>query len=155
MGDELLQVTVFNVGEEEYAVDILRVRAIERLSEVTRVPQAPPFVEGVINLRGKIVPVVDLRRRMGLEPKPADKSAKIVVVECGDEPVGLRVDGVREVLRIPRSQTEPPPDLATQDVDYIERLAKLDGRLIMILNVDRILCPAERAGLAGVMEKSA
>ncbi|MDZ7374177.1 MAG: chemotaxis protein CheW [candidate division KSB1 bacterium] len=151
MAEELLQLTVFTVGDEEYGVDILRVRAIERLSEITKVPHAPPYVDGVINLRGKIIPVVDLRKRMGLEPRPLDKSAKIVVVECGDETVGLRVDGVREVLRVPSSQTEPPPDLATQDVDYIERLAKLDGRLILVLNVERIL----DAGGSGAFQAAA
>ena len=148
MQDDMLQVITFFVGKEEYGINILRVQAIDRVSEITRVPRAPEFVEGVINLRGKIVPIVDLRRRMGLESRAPDRHSRIIVVELGDEIVGLRVDSVREVLRIPTALTEPPPDMtSSEEADYVEAVAKLDDRLVLILNVDRILRPFEKQAL--------
>ena len=142
--DELLQLVSFNIGEEEFGVEILRVQEINRMMDVTRVPNAPEFVEGVINLRGKVIPVVDLRRRFGMESKQHDKNTRIIVVELAGKVVGFVVDAVREVLRIPRGVTEPPPALggSTKD-DYITAVGKLDDRLLILLDLEKVLSDGE------------
>ena len=109
--EELLQLVSFTIGGEEFGVDILQVQEINRMLEVTHVPNAPEFVDGVINLRGKVIPIIDLRRRFGMPRKEHDKSTRIVVVELHGQVVGFVVDAVSEVLRIPRSVTEPPPSI--------------------------------------------
>jgi purine-binding chemotaxis protein CheW len=139
-GEELLQLVSFNIGDEEYGVDILRVQEINRMLEVTRVPNSPEYVEGVINLRGKVIPIIDLRQRFGMERRPHDKSTRIVVVELSGKTLGFVVDAVREVLRIPRSVTEPPPEMVggTRQ-EYITGVGKLDDRLLILLDLDKIL----------------
>src|SRR5437762_8291418 len=106
-GDEQ-QLVVFSLGAELYGVEIARVHEIIRLQTVTRVPHAPAFVEGVINLRGRVIPVVDLRRRFGLPFADHTRASRIVVVEIGDQVVGIVVDGVSEVLRVNNTTIEPP-----------------------------------------------
>src|SRR5690348_1278092 len=106
-GDEQ-QLVVFQLGAELYGVEIARVHEIIRLQTVTRVPRAPAFVEGVINLRGKVIPVVDLRRRFGLPMAEHTRSSRIVVVEIGEQVVGVVVDAVSEVLRVNGATVEPP-----------------------------------------------
>jgi purine-binding chemotaxis protein CheW len=138
--DELLQLVSFNIGEEEFGVDILRVQEINRMLDVTRVPNAPTYVDGVINLRGKVIPIVDLRQRLGMERKNHDKNTRIIVVELSGKTLGFVVDGVREVLRIPRSVTEPPPQLVGGvREEYITAVGKLDDRLLILLDLDKIL----------------
>jgi purine-binding chemotaxis protein CheW len=138
--DEILQLVSFNIGEEEFGVDILKVQEINRMLNVTRVPNAPEYVEGVINLRGKVIPVVDLRKRFGLPPKEHDKNTRIIVIELSGKTVGFVVDSVKEVLRIPKSVTEPPPALATNiNSDYITAVGKLDDRLLTLLDMERVL----------------
>ncbi len=138
--EELLQLVSFKIGNEEFGVDILKVQEINRMLEVTRVPNAPPYVEGVINLRGKVIPVVDLRQRLGMEPKARDKNTRIIVMELGGNVVGFVVDAVSEVLRIPKSVTEPPPSLgATATADYITAVGKLEDRLLTLLDLERVL----------------
>jgi len=139
-GDELLQLVSFKIGDEEFGVDILKVQEINRMIEVTRVPNAPEYVEGVINLRGKVIPVVDLRKRLGMIAKENDKNTRIIVVELSGKTVGFVVDGVREVLRIPKSVTEPPPSVATGvNADYITAVGKLDDRLLTLLDLEKVL----------------
>jgi len=109
--------------------------------QVTKVPNAPEYVDGVINLRGKIIPIVDLRRRFGMPRKEHDKNTRIIVVELnGGRIVGFVVDTVREVLRIQRSVTEPPPAIiAGIDADYITAVGKLEDRLLILLDLEKIL----------------
>jgi purine-binding chemotaxis protein CheW len=146
-GDER-QLVVFELGGELYGVEISRVHEIIRLQTVTRVPRAPAFVEGVINLRGKVIPVVDLRRRFGLESAEHTRASRIVVVEIGDQVVGIIVDGVSEVLRISESTVEPPsPVVAGIDSEYIHGIAKLPERLVILLDLDRVLAREERRAL--------
>jgi purine-binding chemotaxis protein CheW len=136
-GDGLLQLVSFTVGDEEYGVDILKVREINKMLTLTRVPNLPDYVEGVINLRGQVLPVVDLRRRFGVEAKEHDKHTRIVVMELKDRIVGFVVDGVKEVLRIPRSVTEPPPgDFGGGTGEYITAIGKLEDRLLMLLDLE-------------------
>ena len=96
--DELLQLVSFNLDEEEFGVDILKVREINKMLQITRVPNSPHYVEGVINLRGRIIPVVDLRAKVGLEKKSYNKDTRIIVVEIADKTIGFIVDKVSEVL---------------------------------------------------------
>jgi len=146
--DELLQLVTFRIGDEEFAVDILRVQEINRMLEVTRVPNAPEHIEGVINLRGKVIPIIDLRSRFGLAKKDKDKNTRIVVVEVSGKIVGFIVDAVREVLRIPKSITEPTPKIATSAAaDYITAVGKLDDRLLILLDLDKVLSAQEKRGL--------
>lgn len=138
--DDLLQLVSFNIGDEEFGVDILQVQEINRMLEVTRVPNAPEYVDGVINLRGKVIPIIDLRRRFGMPRKEHTKHTRIVVVELGGKVIGFVVDGVREVLRIPRSITEPPPSIAGSEHDeYITGVGKLDDRLLILLDLEKAL----------------
>lgn len=138
--DELLQLVTFSIGEEEFGVNILKVQEINRTMEITKVPRAPVFVEGVINLRGKVIPIIDLRRRFGLMPKPEDKDTRIIVIELSGIIVGFVVDAVSEVLRIPAGTVEPPPPVvAGVESDYISGVGKLKDRLLIMLDLDKIL----------------
>jgi purine-binding chemotaxis protein CheW len=147
--EELVQLVSFNIGEEEFGVDILKVQEINRMLEVTRVPNAPEFVDGVINLRGKVIPIIDLRRRFGMDRREHDKNTRIVVVELTGKIVGFVVDAVREVLRIPRSVTEPPPSIvAGVEAEYITAVGKLEDRLLILLDLDKVLSAEETHELA-------
>ena len=146
-GDER-QLVVFQLGAELYGCEISRVHEIIRLQSVTKVPRAPAFVEGVINLRGKVIPVVDLRRRFGLPTADHTRASRIVVVEIGDQVVGIVVDGVSEVLRVNSAIVEPPsPVVAGIDSEYLHGIAKLADRLVILLDLDRILAREERREL--------
>jgi purine-binding chemotaxis protein CheW len=149
--DELLQLVSFKIGDEEFGVDILKVQEINRMVEVTRVPNAPEYVDGVINLRGKVIPIVDLRRRFGMQRKEHDKNTRIVVVELNGKIVGFVVDAVSEVLRIPKSVTEqPPPIVAGIDADYITAVGKLEDRLLILLDLERVFSTPEAQQLKAV-----
>ncbi len=138
--EQILQLVTFHVGDEEFGVEILAVREINRMMEITRVPHAPSFVEGVINLRGQVIPVVDLRRRFGMPPREHDRNTRIVVVELSDKVVGFVVDSVSEVLRVPASLVEPPPPIVGGvEREYLEGVVKLEDRLLILLNLQRLL----------------
>lgn len=138
--DELLQLVTFRIGEEEFGVNILKVQEIISTMEITKVPRSPEFVEGVINLRGKVIPIIDLRRRFGLSPKPGDKDTRIIVIEINGVIVGFVVDAVSEVLRIPAGTVEPPPPVvAGVDSDYVSGVGQLKDRLLIMLDLDRLL----------------
>jgi len=135
-----LQLVGFHVGGEEFGLDILRVQEIIRLQELTRVPNSNESMDGVMNLRGKIIPVVALRKRFGLEQVPADKQNRIVVVEIRGAVLGLIVDSVSEVLRLPAGTVVPPPRLSkVVKQEYVSGVGKLDDRLLILLDVDRLL----------------
>lgn len=137
---ELLQLVTFSIGDEECGVNILKVQEIIRTMEITKVPRAPDFVEGVINLRGKVIPIIDLRRRFGLSSRIHDKNTRIIVIEINNVIVGCVVDAVSEVLRIPATTVEPPPPVvAGVDSDYISGVGKLQDRLLIMLDLDRLL----------------
>ena len=149
---DLLQMVTFKIGEEEFGVDILRVQEIIRIMEITRVPKAPHFVEGVINLRGRVIPIIDLRRRFGLTAREHDKDTRIIVIEINKMIVGFVVDAVHEVLRIPADTVEPPPPAVMGGVDseYIKGVGKLDDRLLILLDLDRLLSQEEQMELEQV-----
>jgi purine-binding chemotaxis protein CheW len=140
VSDELLQLVSFKIGDEEFGVEILKVQEINRMLDVTRVPNAPEYVDGVINLRGKVIPIIDLRRRLGMERKEHDKNTRIVVVELSGKVVGFVVDAVSEVLRIPKSVTEPPPPIVSGiEAAYITSVGKLEDRLLILLDLEKVL----------------
>lgn len=140
VSDELLQLVSFKIGAEEFGVDITKVQEINRMVEITKVPQAESYVEGVINLRGKVIPIIDLRKRMGMELKENDKNTRIVVVDIENFVMGMIVDSVSEVLRIPVSTIEPPPDIVTGvNADYIQGVAKLEDRLLIFLDLSKVI----------------
>ncbi len=143
-----LQLVTFEVAGEEYAVDILAVREINRMMDLTRVPQSPPEVEGVINLRGKIIPVVDLRRRFGMATAERTESSRIVVVEVGGRVLGFVVDRVHEVLRLSSDIVEPAPAMACSiRSEFIAGVGKLADRLLILLDLDKLF-GAEAAAVA-------
>lgn len=145
---ELLQLVTFRLGNEEFSLDILRVQEIIRHMELTRVPRTPEFVDGVINLRGRVIPVLDLRKRFGLPSDEHTSETRIIVVDVDNRTVGLKVDAVSEVLRLPADTVEPPPAIVTgAESDYIKGVGKLDGRLLILLDVEKILSRTERDAL--------
>jgi len=146
--DEILQLVTFSVGEEEFGVEILKVQEINKMLQVTKIPNSPDFVEGVINLRGKVIPIINLRKRLRLSDKEYDKNTRIIVMEIQGRTVGFIVDSVSEVLRIPRSITEPPPSMiGGVSSEYIVAVGKLEDRLLILLDIDKILSNEEKAAL--------
>ena len=142
---ELLQLVTFSIGEEEFGVDILSVQEIIRMMDITKVPRAPDFVEGVINLRGKVIPIIDLRRRFGLTTRDHAKHTRIIVIEINNMIVGFVVDSVSEVLRIPASTVEPPPPVVSGlESQYISGVGKLEDRLLILLDLNKLLSGEER-----------
>jgi purine-binding chemotaxis protein CheW len=146
--EEVLQLVSFNIGQEEFGLDIQSIQEINRMVEITRVPNSPEFVSGVINLRGKVIPIIDLRKRFGFPSKEHDRNTRIIVVELDGMVVGFIVDAVSEVLRIPKSITEPPPAIvAGIGSEYIIAVAKLENRLLILLDLERILKDKEKQQL--------
>ena len=140
------QLVVFDLGGELYGVDIGTVREIIRMQEITHVPNAPEFVEGVTNLRGKVIPVIDLRRRFGMKEGEETSETRIVVVDIGGEDMGVRVDAVTEVLRITEQLIEQPSSVVTTvDSYYMEGIANLGERLIILLDLTKVLSQEEAA----------
>lgn len=136
----LLQLVTFRIGEEEFGVDILAVQEIIRLVPITPVPRAPVDIAGVINLRGKVIPVVNMRSRFSLPARDASPQTRIVVMESEEKIVGFLVDAVSEVLRIPVTTVEdPPPVVAGIGSEYIRGVGKLAERLLILLDLDRLM----------------
>ncbi|WP_284139972.1 MULTISPECIES: chemotaxis protein CheW [unclassified Virgibacillus] len=134
------KVIVFQLKDEEYAVEVSKVGGIERLLPITRVPQTAPFVKGVINLRGVVTPIIDLRVRFGIEEQEYNESTRIIILNLDDLEVGLIVDAANDVIDIPKDAIEPPPEVVgAVDVDYIEGVAKLDKRLLILLDLQKVL----------------
>ena len=144
VSEELLQLVSFKIGDAEFGVDILRVQEINKMMELTTVPNTPPFVEGVVNLRGRIIPVLNLRSRLGLPVREYDSETRIIVVELEDKTIGFIVDEVKEVLRIPKGITEQPPEIVSGvDSEYITAIGKLEDRLLILLDLTKILSNEE------------
>lgn len=139
--DDLLQLVVFQLAGEEFGVDIMKVQEIIRLPDITRLPQSPGYVEGVINLRGKIIVVVNLNIRFNLRSKDMDENSRIVIVEVGGNVIGMIVDSVTEVLRLPVSNVEPAPEMISMKLkaDYLKGVGKLADRLLILLDLGLVL----------------
>ena len=148
--DEALnQFVVFKLGGNEFAVAIEQVQEILVLGPVARVPKTPGFIEGIINVRGKIIPVLNLRKRLEIAGAARDQDARIIVAEVDEQTVGMIVDLVTEVVKFPVSAIEPPPPLITTvSPRFVMGVGKRDGRILVILNLDRILSPEEMSELS-------
>ncbi len=126
-------------------MEILKVQEIVRSMEMTRVPSAPDFVEGVVNLRGRVIPIIDMRKRFGLERKEHDSRTRIIVIDMNGVVTGFVVDSVSEVLRLPRNTIEPPPPVvAGIESEYISGVGKLEDRLLILLDMDSLLSSKEQ-----------
>ena len=137
----------FFLEREEYGVDVRQVQEIRRVTEITVVPRAPEFVRGVVNLRGRVIPVLDLKRKLGLGEVRIGGGARIVVVRLRERLLGLLVDGASHVLKVPVSKIEPPPEeVLEKGGDYIRGVAKLDDRLIILVDLERLLAYELAAG---------
>ncbi len=153
--DKELQVVGFRIGRETFGVPISLVREIVRVPAITSVPNAPEYIEGVINLRGRIIPVVDLRKRFHEKVGEPSKKNRIVVVELESRLIGLMVNSASEVLRIPPSEIEAPHDVFQEgELNYITGVGKLRGRLIILLDLSKILQRGELRRLDDVAESA-
>ena len=152
--DDLLQLVVFQLGGEEFGVEIMQVQEIIRMPEITRIPQSPEYVEGVINLRGKIIVVINLDTKFGLHSKELDDDSRIIIVEVGDNVVGMVVDSVSEVMRLASSSVEPAPEIISTKIkaDYLKGVGKLDERLLILLDLERVLSEGEMSQVSAVGE---
>jgi purine-binding chemotaxis protein CheW len=135
---------IFQLGNEEFAINVMNVKEIMKMQTVTTVPQTPSFVQGVINLRGKIIPVINLRRKFGIEDREDTDLTCIVVVRMqvsgGEQPVGIVVDGVVEVLTFNAEDIEDTPDFGLDEVmPYVRGMAKVKGRVKIVLDIDQVL----------------
>ncbi len=135
-----LKLIIFKLGREEYGMDILRVQEIKRMMSITRVPSTPPFIKGVINLRGSVLPVIDLRTRLGLAETELRDAARIIVILANETTVGFIVDEVVEVTTIDTKNVEVAHALSTGlSTEYISGIAKADNRLFIMLSPDSIV----------------
>jgi purine-binding chemotaxis protein CheW len=144
--NDLLQLVTFTIGNEKYGIDILRVQEIMKMVPITGFPDSPEAVEGIINLRGNVILVIDLRTKMHLERKSRDGDSRIIVVETGGRIIGIIVDSVWEVLRIPESITEPVPALASgNNSRFVRSIGRLENGLLLLLELDELLADVQRA----------
>jgi purine-binding chemotaxis protein CheW len=135
-----LKVIVFQLKDEEYAIPVQQVRSIEKVQHITRVPRTSKFVKGVINLRGVVTPIIDLRERFGIEALPFNEQTRIIIVALDEIEVGLIVDAANDVLDIPTKSIEPPPEvIEAVESDYINGVAKVGKRLLILLNLEKVL----------------
>lgn len=135
-----VKVIVFRLKDEEYGVEVHQVKSIEKLEHITRVPRTPKFVKGVINLRGVVTPIIDLRNRFGIEEAPHTDATRIIIVAVGELEVGLIVDAANDVIDIPLNAIEPPPEVVGGvEAAYLRGVAKLEKRLLILLNLDKVL----------------
>jgi purine-binding chemotaxis protein CheW len=138
---EELQLVVFNIGPEEFGVEIMNVQEIIRMTNITKIPQASGYVKGIINLRGRIIVVINLNVIMGMEGKEQDENTRIIVADIGDTVMGFIVDSVSEVIRIPESSVEPAPAVIANKIgtEYVRGVGKMENRLLILLDLDKIL----------------
>lgn len=150
--NDYLQTVVFDLADECYGVRISDVHEIIRMQDITRVPNTEEFIEGVINLRGKIIPVIDLRKKFGLQIKSDYKHARIIVVKVEDNTIGMIVDGVSEVLQILPSSIESISSLVSSQVDteFLSGIAKVESKLIIMLDLQKVLNKKEKTLLKEV-----
>lgn len=145
-----LHLVGFSVGKEEFCVDILKVQEIIRMMEITKIPNAPEFVEGVINLRGKVIPIVDFGKRCNLSVTPEDEESqkRIVVAAVGEKTVGLVVGRVSQVIKLDEEQISSPPDVVRGgNSEFISGVGKSGDKLLILLDLDRLFNPGELDGI--------
>lgn len=142
IGQEFIKVIVFQLADKEYAIPVSHVQGIEKLMHITRVPKTPEYVKGVINLRGVVTPIVDLRERFSLPVTSNDETARIIIITLEDMEVGFVVDSANDVLDIPVIAIEQQPEVVgSLEEEFISGVAKLDKRLLILLHLDKVLNP--------------
>ena len=144
-GDETVQVIVFKLGDEKYGVDINQVREIIRPTQITRIPNAPDFVEGVINLRGQITTIINLRKRFGMEPRNVDNDTRIIVFDHGGNTVGMMVDTVTEVRYLSTDDIDELPSMITarDESKFLKGVGKLPDGLLILVDLNKVLSEDE------------
>lgn len=149
---ELIQLVSFNLGAEEYAVEVLKVREIIRMTAITHVPNTPPSIEGIINLRGKVIPIISLRNRFGMSSADEDHHTRIMVMDIAGKLMGFIVDGVSEVIRIASGEIQPAPSIAAGgvDQDFISGVIKHGEQLLLMLQLDRMFSSDEQDAFAEI-----
>lgn len=142
-----IQMVVFKLGGEEFAVDIMNVQEIIRMPDITQIPQSPFFVEGVVNIRGRVIVVVNLAKRLSLDTLVQDENSRIVIIELENTIVGMIVESVSEVLSIPLSSMKPAPEMLLSKIsaDYLEGVGMLDGRLLILMDLKNVLDEGDKA----------
>lgn len=146
--DQERQLVVFHLYGEEFGVEITKVREIIKPREITKLPHAVDFIEGVTNLRGEVIPIIDLKRRFGVEAEGLTEDSRIIIVDINDNRVGLTVDDVTEVLRISESDIDPPPrTIAGLKAEYLQGIGKIGDRILILLDVDKLLTSEEEIKL--------
>jgi purine-binding chemotaxis protein CheW len=152
MAEDENQHLTFTLGEELFGVDILRVQEIKGYTTVTRIPNTPPYINGVLNLRGTIVPIIDLRAKFGMAKVEYDASTVVVVVVLKNRVMGLVVDAVSDVLNLPPQDIQPTPQFGAKvDTSFITGIGKTGEKLIMLLNLDRVLSDGEAEAASAVV----
>lgn len=143
---ELAQLVSFSIFNEEYGVEVLKVREIIRMTDITHMPNTPPYVEGVINLRGKVIPIMSMRRRFGMAETESDKQTRIIVMDAGGNLTGFIVDSVAEVIRISSGEIQPPPSMASGGIEqeFVVGVVNRPDRLLILLDPDKMLSQTER-----------
>lgn len=146
---DVIQLACFKVGEETFAADIMLIREIILCRKITRIPKAPDFIEGIINQRGKAIPVIDMRKRLGLETRELSRSARIIVLRFQDKRlVGIIVDSVVKVLKIKEGEMQPAPKIAKGiESEYLKGIVRDKDELLLVLDMDKVLSTTEKVTL--------
>ena len=145
------QLVVFELANEFYGINIAVVESIIKMQTITQLPQTPTYIKGVTNLRGTVLPVIDLRIRFGLEPHEDTRQTRVIIVTMGNIKVGIMVDGVSEVLRVSDETIEPlPPMVNSVNSDFLKGIVRLEDRLIILLEVEKVLALQEQKALAAM-----
>ncbi|WP_134699673.1 chemotaxis protein CheW [Ammoniphilus sp. YIM 78166] len=138
--DDLMKIVIFRINDEDYGVDVSLVNSIERMTDVTRVPNVNDYILGVMNLRGSVIPLIDLRKRFGLPIETYNEDTRIIVLSVGEIEVGIVVDSCSDVTDIKRGEIEPPPTVVGGiESTYIQGVTKMDRRLIILLDMEKTL----------------
>ena len=145
-----VQLVIFKLANEDYGLPISKVQEINRMVAVTKLPNTPDFMEGIINLRGRVIPVLDLRKRFGFVPQEHKDDTRIMVTDVAGQTVGLIVDAVHEVVKMPGNCIEPPPPSFIMDAKFVQGIGKLENRLVIMLDIDLIITSQERVRLKEV-----
>ncbi|EOD01668.1 chemotaxis protein CheW [Caldisalinibacter kiritimatiensis] len=139
------QYVVFKLGKEEYGIDIMNVKEIGPYQESTKVPNTPSFIEGIINYRGNVIPIINLKKRFNLDDKGVTNNTRIIVISLNDKQIGFIVDEASETLRIAEDDIDPAPDMITGiDRKYITGVGKVDDRLIILIDLEKVLSEEEK-----------
>lgn len=151
---DTLQQVIFKLDKEEYGIDIMKVNVIERYSEVVKIPNAPEYIVGIINLRGEVLPVYSLRKKFNLKEREIDEDTKIIVAITNDMKIGFVVDSVMEILYIDDEEIESTPKIVTGiSHKYIKSVAKLENRMVILLDIDLIVSDEEKLSMGQVIDE--